>query len=153
MVQLFLRGGKHTHWEHIRISKARCFFKSSSFILQTQHGLAHQRLSTSNIHCIPTMFTICCLESPRTFLSLLACGHKTHLLNINPTQEVTDCGSDSKESACNAGDLGSIPGSGRSPGEGNGNLLQYSCLGNPMGWGAWQAAVHGVANSQIWLSN
>ena len=46
-------------------------------------------------------------------------------------------GSDSEESACNAGDLGSVPGSGRSPGEGNGNLLQYSCLGNPMDGGAW----------------
>ena len=50
-----------------------------------------------------------------------------------------------KESACNAGDLGSIPGLGRSPGEGNGNALQYSCLENPMDRGAWQATVHGVA--------
>ena len=47
-------------------------------------------------------------------------------------------------STCNAGDPGSIPGSGRSPGEGNGNPLQYSCLGNPMDRGAWQATVHGV---------
>ena len=54
------------------------------------------------------------------------------------------CSSVGKESACNAGDLGSIPGSGRSPGEGNGNPLQYSCLVNPMDRGAWQAAVHGV---------
>ena len=46
-------------------------------------------------------------------------------------------GSDSKESACNAGDLGSIPESGRCPGEGNGNPLQYSCLENPMDRGAW----------------
>ena len=44
-----------------------------------------------------------------------------------------------KESACNAGDLGSIPGSGRSSGEGNGNPIQYSCLENPMDRGAWQA--------------
>ena len=50
-------------------------------------------------------------------------------------------------SACNAGDLGSIPGLGRSPGEGNDNPLQYSCLENPMDKGAWQAAVHGVAKS------
>ena len=57
-------------------------------------------------------------------------------------------GSDGKESACNAGDLGLIPGSGRSPGEGNGNLLQYSCLENPMDRGAWSATVHGVAKSQ-----
>ena len=50
-----------------------------------------------------------------------------------------------KESACNAGDLGSIPGSGRCPGEENGHPLQYSCLENPMDRGAWRATVHGVA--------
>ena len=44
-----------------------------------------------------------------------------------------------------AGDMGSTPGSGRSPGEGNGNPLQYSCLGNPMDRGAWRATVHGAA--------
>ena len=53
-----------------------------------------------------------------------------------------------KESACSAGDLGSIPRLGRSPGEGNGNPLQYSCLENFMDTGAWWAAVHGVAKSQ-----
>ena len=57
-------------------------------------------------------------------------------------------GSDGKESACNAEDLGSIPGSGRSPGEGNGNPLQYSYLENHMDRGAWQATVHKVAKSQ-----
>ena len=51
------------------------------------------------------------------------------------------------------GDLGSIPGSGRSPGEGNGNPLQYSCLENFMDGGAWWATVHGVAKSQTRLSN
>ena len=56
-------------------------------------------------------------------------------------------GSEVKASACNAGDLGLIPGSGRSPGEGNGNPLQYSCLENPMDRGAWQATVHGIAES------
>ena len=49
-----------------------------------------------------------------------------------------------KESACSAGDPGSIPGLGRSPGEGNGNSLQYSCLGNPLDRGALWATVHGV---------
>ena len=53
--------------------------------------------------------------------------------------------SDGKESACNAGDPGAIPGSGRSPREGNDNLLQYSCLENSMDRGAWWATVHGVA--------
>ena len=56
-------------------------------------------------------------------------------------------GSDSKESACNVGDSGSIPGSERSPGEGNGYPLQYSCLENSMNRGAWQATVHGVSKS------
>ena len=56
-------------------------------------------------------------------------------------------GSDGKESACNAGDPGLIPGSGRYPGEGNGYPLQFSCLENPMGRGAWQATAHGVTKS------
>ena len=62
-------------------------------------------------------------------------------------------GSDGKTSAYNAGDPGSIPGSGRSPGEGNSNPLQYSCLENPMDGGAWQAIVHGVTKSWTRLSN
>ena len=56
----------------------------------------------------------------------------------------TPGGSEVKASACNARDLGSIPGSGSSLGEGNDNPLQYSCLENPMYRGAWQATVHGV---------
>ena len=62
-------------------------------------------------------------------------------------------GSDSRESACNVGELSSILGLGRSPGEGNGNILKYSCLENPMDRGALQATVHGIAKSQTWLSN
>ena len=58
-----------------------------------------------------------------------------------------------KKSACNAGDPGSIPGLGRSPGEGNGNPLQYSCLENPMDRGAWRATVHGVTKSWTQLSD
>ena len=61
--------------------------------------------------------------------------------------------SDGKASAYNAGDPGSIPGSGRSPGEGNGNPLQYSCLENPMDPGAWWATIHGVAKSRTRLSD
>ena len=62
-------------------------------------------------------------------------------------------GSGGKDSVCNAGGLGSISGLGRSPGEGNGNPLQYSCLENPMDGGAWEAAVRGVAKSQTRLSD
>ena len=63
------------------------------------------------------------------------------------------CSSVSKESACSAGDPGSIPGLGRYPGEANGNPLQHPSLENPMDRGAWWAAVHGVAKSRARLSN
>ena len=58
-----------------------------------------------------------------------------------------------KNSPANAGDMGSIPGLGRSCGEGNGNPLQYSCLGNLMDRGAWQATVHGVTKSRTGLND
>jgi len=61
-------------------------------------------------------------------------------------------GSDGKESVCSAEDLDLIPGLGRSPGEGNGNPLQYSCLENPVDGRAWQAIVHGVKNRWTRLS-
>ena len=63
------------------------------------------------------------------------------------------CGSNGKASAYNVGDPGSIPGWGRSPGEGNGNPLQYSCLENPMDGRAWLATVHGVTKSWTRLSD
>ena len=66
-----------------------------------------------------------------------------------PSQLVFPGGSDGKESVCNPGDWGLIPGSGRSPGEGNGNLLQYSCLENSMDRGAWWATGHGITKNQI----
>ena len=59
-------------------------------------------------------------------------------------------GSEVKASACTVGDLGLIPGSGRSPGEGHGNPLQYSCLENPTDGGAWWAIVHRAAESDNW---
>ena len=62
-------------------------------------------------------------------------------------------GSDGKEYACNAGDLGLIAGLGRFPGEGNGYPLQYSCLENSMDRGAWRATVHGFPKSQTGLNN
>ena len=76
----------------------------------------------------------------------------TTTLHIVPCMYNFPGGSDGKEFVCNAGDLSSIPGSGRLPGEGNGNPLQYSCLGNPMDKGVWQATAHGVAKSLPWLS-
>jgi len=66
------------------------------------------------------------------------------LLNNNISLYVLPWWHSSRESACCAGDVGSTPGSGRFPGEGNGNSLQYSCLGNPMHGGTWLAIVYGV---------
>ena len=76
-----------------------------------------------------------------------------HLCSINLCKVGFPGGSEDKASPCNAGDPGSIPGLGRSPGEGNGNPLQYSCLENPMDRGAWRATVHRVAKSQTRLSD
>ena len=89
----------------------------------------------------------------------LLCCLGLHLPTLNPgcTLPIYDLnfpgGSEDKASACNAGDPGSIPGLRRSPGEGNGNPLQYSCLENPMDWGAWWATVHRVTKSRTWLSD
>ena len=73
------------------------------------------------------------------------------LKNIDYQYFLNSGSSEVKASACNVGDLGSIPGSERSTGEGNGNPLQYSCLENPMDRGAWWATVHGVAKSRTQL--
>ena len=66
----------------------------------------------------------------------------------NSSTSINPGGTEGKESACSVEDLGSISGSRRSPGEGNGNPLQYSCLENSMDRGAWWATVHGVRRSQ-----
>ena len=76
-------------------------------------------------------------------LSAITCTKIILTMNIDKTLGFSG-GSEDEESACNAGDVGSVPGLGRSPGEGNGNPLQYSCLKNFMDRGAWLAIVHGV---------
>ena len=79
--------------------------------------------------------------SPRVTNSQTRLSNFTHFTYENLGNSILR-GSDGKEIVCNAGDLGSIPGSGRSPGEGNGKPLQYSCLQNPMDRGAWWTTVH-----------
>ena len=69
-------------------------------------------------------------------------------LNTGKAPERPPCSPNGKESSCNAGEQGLIPGSARSSVEGNGSPLQYSCLENPTGRGAWRATVHGVAKSR-----
>ena len=85
-------------------------------------------------------------------------GTNPHLLQLLTCRWILYCwgfpsGSEGEESACNVGDLGSIPDLVRSPGGGNGNLFQCSGLENCMDRGAWQATVHGVTKSRTWLSN
>ena len=88
----------------------------------------------------------------------VVCSHSSAAAGapVKPCLNFLDfpAGSEGKESACNARDLSSIPGLRKSPGGGNGNPLQYSCLGNSMDRGAWWATtVHGITNSQTQLSN
>ena len=96
-------------------------------------------------------------SSPAAEHRLSSCGAGASWWNLpRPGIEADSCppgGSEVKASAHNAGDLGFIPGSGRSPGEENGNALQYSCLENPMDRGTWRATVHGVTKSRTWLSD
>ena len=80
-----------------------------------------------------------CLKSHRSF-NFFPVTPSMHIRTSFPGSSVTG-----KESACSVGDPGSIPGSGRSPGEGDGSPLQYSCLENLMDRGAWWATAHGVA--------
>ena len=100
----------------------------------TVHGVKKSRTGLSDFH-----FHF-------HFLSLTENAFKGSFLGFPGSSQV-------KASACNAGDPGLIPGSGRSPGGGDGNPLQYSCLENPMDRGAWQAAVHVVTESRTRLSD
>ena len=113
------------------------------------HTAAYSRLQLSvNDSTTPTnCFRLAKLQNSSS-------GHRFALLDFTTVRlRGFPGGSDGKESAYNAGDSGSIPGLGRSPGEGNGNPLQYSCLENPTHRGAWQATVHGVTKNQTQLSN
>ena len=111
----------------------------------TENSEISQSLSSSSSH--ENIF-------PKTFSTLtpqgkhpLYCDSSLSLKAIYETDRGFPSGSDGKESTCNAGDPGSSHGSGRSPGEGNGNPLQYPCLENPMDGVAWRTIVHGVAES------
>ena len=97
-------------------------------------------------------FSSFCLPIPPVYIIT---EHRAELIAVTPPASyslsvlhvASPGGSEVKESTCSIGDLGSVPGLGRPLGEGNGDPLQYSCLGNSMDRGAWQATVHGVAKS------
>ena len=115
--------------------------------------LTYQESDTSgsaNKNQSPLCLRSLCTQSSRPDV-LRWCLHKVEYYDT--TSFIVLGNSDRKESARNSEDLGLIPGSGRSPGEGNGNPLQYSCLENSMYREARQAAIHGVTKSGTWLSD
>ena len=114
-----------------------CFCHSFSFIW----GKRHVSLNPVPGWVPPPLFCVL-TESRHTFRTF-----KITFTNILDFPG----GSDGEESACNVGDPGLIPGSGRCPGERNGNPLHYSCLRNPIEWEDWPATVHGVTKSQTGL--
>ena len=125
----------------------------NSFLL-TKQKLGHLLMA------VPSGQIVSWLESPCTLTAWWRSlenirTSQPHGLNCKlfPLQWGFPAGSDSKESTCNSGDLGLIPGSGRPPGVGHGNPLQYSCLGNSMDRGAQWATVHRIIKSQPQLSD
>ena len=113
-----------------------------SSVVRINHPLSRNASSQDNQ--VPS-FALCLCVTYTWFFLLSGLFISTTPKNAFPG------GSDGKESTHEAGDLGSIPGSERSPGEGNGNPLQYSCLENLMDRGAWWATIHGVTKSQTRL--
>ena len=108
--------------------------------------------SLYNSHCMSGIF--CFPKSNNWSVKLGNSSWNSHRTRHDccREKECTAGGSLVKNPPASAGDAGSIPGLGRSPGEGNGNPLQYTCLGNPMDKGAWWATVHGVTKSGTQLS-
>ena len=92
-------------------------------------------------------------RGPSSLSGVCMAATRTVLFSVHLGCHRLSCSSVGKESACSVGDPGSIPGLGRSPGEGNGNPLQYPCLENLMDRGTWWAAVHGIAKSWAGLSD
>ena len=127
--------------------KLETFFSQHFFDWAKEYSTAASKIGICDL--LPLLFYLLCSELSSWVWKVLW----ESLCITNLDFPGLPGGSDSKESACSAGDSGSIPGSGRSPGEGLSNPLQYSCLENPMDRGAWWATVHGVTQSWTWLSN
>ena len=129
-------------------------------------GFSHLRTNKNSSLCPKCLCKLPCLHRTPAFLwesGILVSPRRNLATWAAPSENLgfwifiePPCfpgGSEGKESACSVGDPGLIPGSGQSPGEENGNPLQYCCLENSIDRGAWWATVHGVAKSQTWLSD
>ena len=125
------------------------YFPRTSSSPSKNISLAFNKNGIKVMHLVP--------KSKTFYAHLFMQKHKVHIILFSwrPIFQLKGFpgGSVGKESACKAGDQGSIPGSGRSPEEGNGNPLEYSCLENSIDRGAWWATVHGVTKSQTRLSD
>ena len=135
---------------------AFCFCKIKRIILHTLQGCFDGKISVAwdcKFHEISSAGGLLTIASPSSFVMPDMWWPMTQVFwDIIVNHKGFPCSSDGKASAYNAGDQGSIPGLGRSSGEGNGNPLQYSCLQNPMDRGAWKPTVHAVAKSWTWLN-
>ena len=129
------------------------FLSSWMALLRSQSYISHRAKQQYSVHfwCALEMMTHFYLEISNFHICQWCCINNIWVLIA--TMFCFPSGSDGKESAHNAGDLGSVPGSGRSLGEGNDNWLQYSFLANPIDRGAWWAIVHEITKSQTQLSD
>ena len=133
-----------------------CDFRGAAFPL----GAGRPQAQSASPSCGCEKWEMQKQEMLRPLRAVAAAWHRSWLKPFSPRVDFQllfplgfPCGSDSKASACHGGDLGSVPGSGRSPGGGHGNPLQCPCLENPMDGGAWRASVHGVTQRWTRLSD
>ena len=143
--------------EHRRRDTARIPGKSLRVLLQASYlSVRFSNNKTNNENQLSICYTFALLRRWHLLTHLILWIENWSSMrsnNISHTVSWASLVSQMVESACTVGDLGSIPGPGRSPGEGNGNPFQYSCLENPVAREAWRATVHVVTKSRTWLSD
>ena len=155
-VQLFVTSWTAAHQVSLSRTISRTLLKLTS--IESMMPSIHLILCHPLL-LLPSVFPSIRIFSSESALHIRWPKYWSFSLSISPSNEYSwlildfPGGSDGKASAYNAGDPGSIPASGRSPGEGNGDPLQYSCLENPMDGGAWYPTIHGVEKSRTRLSD
>ena len=159
-----------THLGTVALKSVLCVIPISQFLLSLLFPPCHPYICSL---CLLSLFLLCkwdylhqfswfhisvqfspvqSLSHVRLFVTPKIAARQASLCALIKKKKISDsCGSDSKESTCNVGDLGLIPELGKSPGGGHGNPLQYSCLENPHGQRSLVGCSHGVAESRTWL--